>query len=144
MPDNKPVAIAMEPDYTKIKDDLRRRAQAESEARFKGSMFEGMADTTSATPAEKAARASTELAPQLNVLGMGGPMAGMLSRNPAVRGATATSKIATQVADAFGLGDEYKSLLSDLESRGIISINPEYAKQAGVSTKYTRYQDSKK
>jgi hypothetical protein len=77
-------------------------------------------------------------------LAVGGPMAGMLSTNPAVRGATATSPSALETANALGLGDEYKSLLSDLESRGIISINPEYAKQAGVSTKYTRYQDSKK
>lgn len=153
MPESKPVAIKMAPDYAKIKDDMRRSAQAESEAKFKGTMFEG-ASAPGASPAEAAARASTKFAAGPVVVGppgavamspltMGGPMAGMLSPNPAVRGATATSEKAMQVADLLGLSDEYKSMLSDLESRGFLSINPEYAKQAGVSTRYTRYQSEK-
>lgn len=145
--------IKMEPDYAKIKDDMRRRAQSESEAKFKGTMFEG-AMPPGATPAEAAARASTNLtagpvlvgppgAVAMSPLTMGGGMAGMLSPNPAVRGATATSERAMQVANLLGLSDEYKSLLSDLESRGVLSINPEYAKRADVSTRYTRYQNEK-
>ena len=152
--------VKMAPDYAKLKDEMRRRAQTEAEARLSMRLPEPL--PKGATPAEGVSRTMPSLGSVTGAGGtvatqiagplagaavlpvtVGGPAAGLLSSNPAVRGATATSPMLMDLAERAGLSDEYKSLLSGLEERGIISVNPEYAKKAGVSTRYTRYQNEK-